>query len=294
MTDSLDHYVANMENLNLRLQEIESLNSKFIIEPNEDNIQNLRGLIHRAQYLIDYDLQFRKENGKSEDLIKYLSESKRRIASTASNAPKPVKKQKIVEIASETKEVNEEIKEVKLPSEPMEIDIPKPPSRRSRTSTRATTPPEIDIPDSLDIKAGELVAVKTDEWILGNILSIYHEPTKNINKTKYSLIDFDDKKTIIKNKLRKHIMRLPSEASNTNLNHSVPLKHTVIWPEFKAGAQVFAVFPDTTSLYEAKVLLPPSQFKKNIYKLIFDDDPDTPFREVDVRFVTRPDLRKIK
>eukprot|EP00835_Amoeboradix_gromovi_P005595 NODE_541_length_6897_cov_0.247426.p2 type:complete len:333 gc:universal NODE_541_length_6897_cov_0.247426:4331-3333(-) len=325
---SQDHFLANMRVLNERLNEVEILNSKCCSDPNERDIQRLRGLIHRTLQIIDFDMQFRQEDGKGSDELIKFSQDPKRLASPISSISKkkkvskdvitgtlnalPIKKKelitapKIMESAQSeaesmdiddnglTRQTTDHHTEIGVEPIPDNIEELILSPRKTRIATRASTPPEINIPDSVNIRIGELVAVKTDDWILGYITKIIQDPSKNINKTKYSVSDYEDKSITIQNKLRRHIMRLPAEAAVVgDVTRLSPMKQKLNWPEFSPDSKVYALFPETTSLYSGAVILPPSMYKLNLYKIKFDDD-EQQFRDIDARFVTSPELRKMK
>ena len=60
--------------------------------------------------------------------------------------------------------------------------------------------------------------------------------------------------------------------------------------EFPAGSPIYAMFPETSTFYEAVVIEPPSVYKnKDQYLVRFDDDQDddgeTPLRPIDASVI---------
>ena len=299
-----DHFEANIETLNARLQEIELLNSKCCNNPNEHDIQRLRGLIHRSIQLVDYDLQFRQDGGKdSIKILEFLQGNKRRPVSAANTIVKKPKLEEskepsspIVDIIADDPMDEDTLasvkKKVKPPLAPIKLKSRSRNSSKSRKASRLQTPPEVKLPDIESIEVGEVVAVKTEDWILGVVDKIKEDPTKAIELTIYTIKDFETPTFIIKDKKRNHLMRLPKETQlckYSDLSSLKPLDSDIQWPEFKENAKVYGLYPDTTTLYPAKVLLPPSNYKKSVYKLYFEDD-DMKSRDVDARFVTSDTL----
>ena len=74
-----------------------------------------------------------------------------------------------------------------------------------------------------------------------------------------------------------------------DLDKMKPLKKKIDWPEFPIGTAVYGLFPETTCFYLAMVVIPPSSYGKNKYKLSFQEDT-AKSRDVDVRFVTSFDV----
>eukprot|EP00834_Sanchytrium_tribonematis_P007599 NODE_713_length_4517_cov_0.967180.p2 type:complete len:275 gc:universal NODE_713_length_4517_cov_0.967180:2204-1380(-) len=268
-----DHFEANLNILNLRLQEFQALNSKCVNTRTQHDIQRLRALGHRITQLLQYDMQFRSDDGMDsdpEDIVTFHPDGKRRQpgpATVISKKPKlketpkaekanrkknsakeePMSIESIIEVKEskpeETAKIPEALKETQLRES-------RPPSRRMRNnSNRTTTPPEVEFKENTNlIKIGDLVVVLIKgNWILGYVTKIEENP--NPNKTAYTIQDYEEPDEITE-KHRRHIMRLPPEAKDVkSLDGVRQLKKPMSWPEYKQGATVFALYPDTTSVF---------------------------------------------
>lgn len=124
-------------------------------------------------------------------------------------------------------------------------------------------------------REGELVAARdarNDSFLLAKVLQ--YLPTKQ----KYTVEDADPS--------------LESEMNRRTFQCGLNEIFALRKPdnEYRVDSRVYAMFPETSTFYIAKVIEPPSINEHSHYLVRFEDDEDdsgdTPHREIDPRFVT--------
>eukprot|EP00698_Gefionella_okellyi_P003132 TRINITY_DN12925_c0_g1_i1.p1 TRINITY_DN12925_c0_g1~~TRINITY_DN12925_c0_g1_i1.p1 ORF type:complete len:252 (-),score=63.36 TRINITY_DN12925_c0_g1_i1:211-966(-) len=148
-------------------------------------------------------------------------------------------------------------------------------TRRASSAKRPhpTSHDDLEPPPAHPLPAGtEVAAKREDQWILAQVSKF------DAGRKKYELLDADDEEGE------------ESDARKFKIGQDSVLSLGFDGKELPRGSLALAVFPGTTTFYEAIVVAPPSQRHKAEYVLTFDEDEfrgmqDTPARRVGAKYV---------
>jgi len=216
----------------------------------------LRTSLQKVQEILDSFPQQDDEDeedgdGEQHQEIKQVAEQQPLVASSTASPPRPSKRQRVTR--SGTSEHQQSEKHTVTPEESQQQQQAEQQAEQSEVADAAVSKEsDFDTKHFRDKVAARVSS--DDQWILASFI-------KSLDRNRYEVED-DDVEAEVKKRYKLHssrIVMLPKTLSDHK--------------PYEKGAQVYAVFPDTTTFYPAIVDATPKH-NSPYYQVCFEDDED--------------------